>query len=47
MKEARRRKHLKYLLRQRHAHRVDESIAKLEERLAILKEIRGELETNG
>lgn len=42
-KEERRRRHLKVTLRQRHEHRIDESIAKLEERLEILKEIRDEL----
>lgn len=41
-KEEARRRHIKLLLRQRHAHKIDESIARLEERLTILKEIRDE-----
>jgi hypothetical protein len=42
-KEESRRRHLKLLLRERHSHKLDSYIARLEERLIILKEIRDEL----
>jgi hypothetical protein len=41
--QERRRRQIKLNLRQRHAHRIDETIARLEERLTILKEIQAEL----
>lgn len=42
-KEESRRRHIKATLRERHSQKLDSYIARLEERLIILKEIRDEL----
>lgn len=41
-KEEARDRHLKALLRERHAHKIDAYITSLEKRLALAKEIRDE-----
>jgi hypothetical protein len=42
-RERQRQAHIKGQLRRRHSQHIDQSIAKLEKRLAILKEIRDEM----